>query len=399
MLQISNFVLAVLLFARLQTHESGTRSLLIFPLQEKHVHSSSVVALPDGQLLACWFEGSGERTANDVCIRGARLRPGADRWGPVFDLADTPGFPDCNPVLFVDRRQRLHLFWITVLAGRWEMSLVRHRIAERFLGPGSPIWSWQDLVLLKPDDRFAEAVQEGFARLNTPEQAWAEYAPRYETMIMEAARDPRKREIGWMTRTPPMQLEDGRLLLPLYSDGFNFSLIALSEDGGKTWRPSQPIVGRGNVQPALVRKRDGTIVAFMRDNGDPPGRIMVSESTDRGESWTPPRDIDLPNPGSSIAVARLQDGRWILVYNDTEQGRHRLAVALSDDEGLSWNRRRYLENDPSARSRFAYPSIVQSEDGTIHVTYSYHVPEGKSIKHAAFRAQWIEAAFEEREER
>ncbi|MHC4074033.1 MAG: exo-alpha-sialidase, partial [Planctomycetota bacterium] len=38
----------------------------IFPLQGKHVHSSSIVECPNGDLLACWFHGSGERTADDV---------------------------------------------------------------------------------------------------------------------------------------------------------------------------------------------------------------------------------------------------------------------------------------------------------------------------------------------
>lgn len=49
----------------------------IFPLQEKHVHSSSIVECPNGDLLACWFHGSGERTADDVVIRGARLKKGS----------------------------------------------------------------------------------------------------------------------------------------------------------------------------------------------------------------------------------------------------------------------------------------------------------------------------------
>ncbi|MDX2444945.1 MAG: hypothetical protein QNK30_14205, partial [Bacteroidales bacterium] len=34
-------------------------SELIFPVQNLHVHSSSIVELPNGDLLSCWFEGSG----------------------------------------------------------------------------------------------------------------------------------------------------------------------------------------------------------------------------------------------------------------------------------------------------------------------------------------------------
>ena len=39
---------------------------LIFPPQAKHVHSSTIEELPNGDLIAAWFYGSGERRANDV---------------------------------------------------------------------------------------------------------------------------------------------------------------------------------------------------------------------------------------------------------------------------------------------------------------------------------------------
>src|SRR4030042_6759244 len=88
----------------------------IFPCQEKHVHSSSIVECPSGDLLVCLVYGAGERTADDVLIQGARLRKGSGKWSEVFLMADTPGFPDCNPVLFIDPRERLWMFWIPVLA-------------------------------------------------------------------------------------------------------------------------------------------------------------------------------------------------------------------------------------------------------------------------------------------
>ena len=62
----------------------------IFPIQNKHVHGSSIIELPNGDLLSCWFHGSGERKANDVQIKGSRLKKGSNKWGDVFDMADTP---------------------------------------------------------------------------------------------------------------------------------------------------------------------------------------------------------------------------------------------------------------------------------------------------------------------
>jgi len=82
-----------------------------------------------------------------------------------------------------------------------------------------------------------------------------------------------------------------------------------------------------------------------------------------------------------------------LVYNDTEKGRHSLAVSISEDEGRTWRWTRHLEHDPKGAGRFHYPSVIQAKDGSIHVTYSIFVPSGgterKSIKHAQFNTAWV----------
>jgi hypothetical protein len=236
---------------------SEFQSEFIFPEQSQHVHSSSMVELSNGDLLCCWFQGSGERTANDVQIKGARLKKGETQWSEPFVLADTPNYPDCNPILFIDANNRLHLVWIAVIANRWESSVLKTRISSDYLGEGAPKWNWQDIILPKPGDDFAQIIESKFRETEIPERAWAEYAPLYEKMIAEAAKDPKKRETGWMTRIKPLILSSGKILLPLYSDGFNIALVAISDDNGDTWKSSQPVVGRGNIQPALVRKNDG----------------------------------------------------------------------------------------------------------------------------------------------
>jgi predicted neuraminidase len=372
-----------------EPNSSGFSSGYLFPLQELHVHSSSLVELPNGDLLACWFEGSGERTANDVAVKGARLIKGDSRWSPVFILADTPGFPDCNPTLFLDQEYRLHLFWIVVVANRWESSILKTKVSSSYLEKGAPVWEWQDIILLKPGEEFARSIENGFRESPGRELAWAEYAPLYEKMILDAARDPRKRETGWMTRTHPVQLPEGRILLPLYSDGYNLSLIAISDDRGQSWQPGLPIVGRGNIQPSLLQKKNGDLLAFMRDNGDEPGRVMTSLSKDRGYTWSVAKKTSLPNPGTSVEAIVLENGDWILVHNDIENGRYSLAVSLSEDEGETWPWTRHLERRGPAEGSFSYPSVIQAKDGSIHISYSFHVREGKTIKHLAFSPEWI----------
>ena len=96
---------AVLALAWVQSPaEPFLRSELIFPLEHWHNHGSTVVELPNGDLLTCWFHGSGERTADDVLVHGARLKKGATRWSAPFVMADTPGYPDTNTTMFSIRR-------------------------------------------------------------------------------------------------------------------------------------------------------------------------------------------------------------------------------------------------------------------------------------------------------
>lgn len=368
--------------------QSGLEGELIFPPETWHNHSSSIVELPDGSLMVCWFHGSGERTADDVRVLGARWSRTTRKWSAPFDLADTPGFPDTNPTLFVDSKKRLWLFWPAILANEWETALMKYKLSNDYAGDGAPRWTAADNILLVPQ-KLVERTSEVFKRdvRSTP-------FGRQAQRLVAMASDKLSARLGWFTRTHALELPGGRILLPLYSDGFSFSLIAISDDFGRTWFASEPIVGYGNIQPSLVRKKDGTIVAFMRDNGPPPKRIHTSMSKDNGVTWTPAEDSTLANPGASVEAISLRDGRWIIVYNDLESGRHSLAVSMSDDEGASWKWTRHLENRD--KYRFHYPSVIQAQDGSIHVTYSHFDQSGptelKSIKHVRFQPDWITVA-------
>lgn len=355
-------------------------SALIFPVQDKHVHGSTLVALPNGDLLVAWFYGSGERTKDDVKIMGARLRKGEKQWSVPFLLADTPGLPDCNPVLFLNKSGKLFMVWIAVQANKWEQSLLRVRTSVDYKKPGAPVWQWQDNILLKPGDDFTKEVEKRFKELPDDNRAWAEYAPSYDDMIVEASKDLTKRSWGWMTRIKPL-ITDKAILLPLYSDGLNFSLVAHSADDGETWQASLPIVGRGPIQPALVQKKDGTLVAYMRDSGDAPTRVHYSESKDDGKTWTPSRKLDIPNT-ASVELLVMKDGRWAFLGNDIDDGRYRLSLYISDDEGATWKWKFPVEQHLKGDGGYSYPSLIQSADGLLRMTYSYHrADKTKSVKY------------------
>jgi len=365
----------------------------VLPPQDQHVHSSSIVELPGGDLFAVWYHGSGERRADDVLLEGARLARGASSWSAPFPVADTPGFPDCNPVAFVSGRGRLSVVWPAILDNRWESALLRYRAAPvAGWTAGPPPWDDGGGVLLRPDNLKEKA--EPFARA-----ALATLPPGRDrdelSLLVERLSDRLYNRLGWMPRTHALRLPSGRILLPLYSDTYSVGLVALSDDDGATWRASDPIVSLGGVQPSLVRRKDGTIVAWMRDNGPPPQRAIVAESRDDGVTWTEGLDSDVPNPGSSLEVVALRDGSWLMVLNDTESGRARLSAWASEDEGRTWPRRRALEDTPGGS--YSYPSVLQAADGLVHVSYSHADPaaEGKkrreAIKHVAFDPAWVAA--------
>src|SRR5688572_20451119 len=134
-------------------------SELIFPLEHWHYHSSMIVECANGDLLVCWFNGSGERTADDVKIEGARLRKGAKVWSQRFTMADTPGYPDTNCTMFIDPQQRLWLMWPTILANEWHTALMKYKISSDYQkAEGAPRWSTSEVMHITPGAEFEQTV-------------------------------------------------------------------------------------------------------------------------------------------------------------------------------------------------------------------------------------------------
>ncbi len=343
---------------------------LIFPLDDQHNHAPGIVECPNGDLLVSWYRGAGERSADDVAVYGARQASNQTAWSDAFLMADTPGFPDCNTCMMIDRQGRLQLFWPTILANTWESCLTKRRTSKDYVGPGPPTWDRETLVLLKPDDFSADAN----ARLD-------ELVAKYSLLLNDEQREEiavgRKKlqdklyqRLGWQPRCKPTVLPSGRILLPLYTDTFSISIMAISDDDGETWYASKPLLGFGAIQPTVLRRDSGELVAYMRENGVEQ-RIRTASSQDEGLSWGPVTATALPTPGSGLDGVRLANGHWLLVYNDATDGRNSLAVSISEDEGKTWKWTRPLERQE--QGSFHYPAVVQGRDGTIHVIYSYFV--------------------------
>lgn len=372
-------------------------SELIFPLESWHNHGSCIVQAPNGDLIVCWFHGSGERKSDDVVILGAQKGVQSTNWSQPSLFADTPGFPDTNCCMIIDPQDRLWLLWPTIQANLWQSALMNYKISDDYQRTGqAPRWQTERVLHMKPGESFPDQVRKKTAEYLSHSQL----APRsidWAANNFRQADDKLTRRLGWFTRAHPYITEEGRMLVGLYSDGFSFSLVAYTDDWGHSWGFSEPIVGGGNIQPSFARKRDGTIVAFMRDNGPKPKRVLVSESKDHGETWAKVYDHpELPNPGAGLELMNLNDGRFLAIYNDTELGRHSLAVSISNNEGRSFQFTRHLERVAPGEGSFHYPSIIQGRDGQLHASYSYFInstetgASEKSIKYASFNVEWVE---------
>lgn len=413
---------------------------IIFPLQIEHVHGPTLVELPNGDLLSAWFQGSGERWADDVRIMGSRLPKDDTLWSEPFLMADTPGFPDINPVLFMDTKARLWLMWYPVIANQWDTSISMYRISENYEGQGAPVWSWQDVIFVKPGDKTERGIQQGDRFVESakkqldeyevyldgellaslPEddkrqlqKLWIGYRQRIDSLaggknmmrggrIRDGEKEeeatlgyPLSRRIGWQTKNKPIIISD-RIIVPLYSDGFDCSLFAMTDDLGRTWQFSNPVMGGIGIQPTIAISRDGRLSAYLRDNGPPPKRMQLTTSSDGGYTWTIARDTDLPNPGAGFDMTTLESGEWAIVYNDTGEGRYDLTVAISDNEGKSWSWKRQIEHDDRGEKATIshYPAVIQGEDGLIRVVYSFHHRDrdagpAKTIKYASFPVSWV----------
>jgi predicted neuraminidase len=143
----------------------------------------------------------------------------------------------------------------------------------------------------------------------------------------------------------------------------------------KKWEVVGPLndgKGIGVIQPTILSYPDGRLQMLCRTRRA--GFIAQSWSRDGGQTWSPFEAMTLPNPNSGIDAVTLRDGRQLLVFNNTPKGRTPLNVAISRD-GKDWDVVVTLERQPG---EYSYPAVIQSDDGLVHITYTYR---RQSIKH------------------
>jgi predicted neuraminidase len=176
------------------------------------------------------------------------------------------------------------------------------------------------------------------------------------------------------TKNSPLLLSDGITLLcgSSVESWMRWGCwIDITKDDGRSWNKSSPINVDGQlfgiIQPALFFTKQGTVKLLARSHQI--GSICSAESHDAGKTWEAAQPISLPNPNSAIDAINLTDGRILLVYNHSQEHRCPLNVALSNDDGQTWEMTLTLEKLPG---EYSYPSTLQAKDGKIHITYTWN---------------------------
>jgi predicted neuraminidase len=298
-------------------------------------HASTIVETSSG-LVAAWFGGTAERNP-DVCIYVSRNENSA--WSAPVAVADGVGFatnrlPTWNPVLFQPANGPLMLFYK--------------------VGPSPATW-WGIMKTSKDNGHTWSPARR----------------------LPEGILGPIKNKA--------VQLANGDILSPSSIEGTGGWRVHFerSSDFGETWRATSAVNDPkliAAIQPSILFHGTNHLQAIGRTKQS---RIFTIESEDGGRTWEKMSLLDLPNPDSGTDALTLRDGRQLLVYNhnirtgSSNKGRSPLNVAMSDD-GKHWSAALMLEDDPAAPNGFAYPAVIQTSDGLVHITYTW---ERKRIKH------------------
>jgi len=308
-------------------------------------HSSTLLELENGDLLCTWFGGTREGHA-DVNIWLARKSKGG-QWQAPVSVADGDGKTLFNPVLVQLKGGDIQIY---------------------FVSPGIN----DGKVITSSDDGHTwskpKVLSKGF--------------------------------VGPIVNKP-VYMDDGTIIAGgSLQGGPGWRIhVERSTDNGKTWTKVGPISDPVNtkykiIQPTiLVHSQKRLQILARTGDSHMDAKIAQTWSDDGGLTWSPVTDTTLPNNSSAIDAVTLDDGRHLLVYNHStredpkggRKGRGILTVTLTED-GINWEAATVLEYRTGS-VQYSYPAVIQTKDGLVHVTYSWH---RRRIKHVVIDPKKLE---------
>lgn len=289
-------------------------------------HASTVVKLSNGDLMSAWFGGSGEGD-DDVRIWFSVYSNGG--WGKAYQVPSKDTVAHWNPVLENFGGYVRLYYKVGTTTKNW---------VTKYVDTYDNGKTWTEAKELVPGDATG-------------------------------GRGP--------VRSKLLTTSEGVIIAPASTEQGDWkAFFDISEDGGKTWTKTDYVVAKNNrgklvemIQPTLWEDLDGNIHALFRTKA---GKIYRSDSYDGGYTWCQAYATDLPNNNSGIDVVMTDNGWLWLAYNplSTNGMRYKLRLAVSKDNGKTWEKVTEIESSGIIWHEFSYPSLI--EDGNhVYLTYTY----------------------------
>lgn len=308
-------------------------------------HASSLLELSNGDLLCTWFGGTRER-ALDVKIWLSR-KPLGGEWQEPMIIAEGNNATVFNPVIVQLKGDSLQIFY------------------------------------LSPDINTGQVItsaDNGYT--------WSKPKQLPDGFVGPVVNKPVYMNDGTIIAGASLQDHPGKRIH-----------VEMTTDNGKTWTKTHALSDPQNtkyrlIQPTILVHSQKRLQLLARPDGNGPDtKIAQTWSEDGGLTWSPITDTSLPNNNSGIDAVSLKDGRHLLVYNHStredslggRKGRGILTVAMTRN-GTDWEAAAVLEYRTGA-VQYSYPSVIQTRDGMVHITYSWH---RKRIKHVVIDPDKLE---------
>ncbi len=300
-------------------------------------HNSAIQEMPNGDLLAAYYNTPDNEDDPDQTVLIMRRRAGAEDWDMPEPL---PVFADAAlaaPVIWRDTKfpDKVWMFWGF----------------PRLIGAG-PFC-------------YATSMDNG--------ATWSQVMfPNFPGKIGRYVSQP----INSIVRGA-----DGTIYIPTDSTGKDadgngsISAVWATKDEGKTWFDTG---GRtAGRHTTIVFAKNGDLLGFGGKNSNIDGRMPLATSSDNGKTWKKSKTpFDQLLSGERPSVIRLASGRLFFVadYNPkNEKHIHKdgAYVALSDDDGVNWT----MKKLPADVLTVGYTTATQGSDGVIHVVTSKNKPD------------------------
>lgn len=199
--------------------------------------------------------------------------------------------------------------------------------------------------------------------------------------------------LGIADRTPPYGLF-GNVVIR--------GVVAVSSDGGKTFGDPVDVLGNstrsefaGSYVPSITVGTDGTVYAFQRERTPPSiadkpftagmpagspgsgGRLLLSTSTDHGQTWVTKSIDDSAVAGAGSTQANPEGtfdpktGNLYVIFGqrDTPTSGLNVWIMRSSDGGKTWSERTRVNHDTTDRDH-TLPGISVAPDGRVDVAWA-----------------------------